>query len=104
MYRSRYLIGLITLVLAVAGAWFLLGLLGSDEDRPGLSVRVEFRDARGLRAGADVRYRGVTVGAVRSVQITDDGTKAFAGEKFEKTVKNVIDSRIVSHDKTSTHK
>ena len=77
MYRSRYVVGLLTLALAFAGAWFLWGLIGGTEDRPGLQVRVEFRDARGLRAGADVRYRGVTVGAVRSVAVTEDGSKAF---------------------------
>lgn len=76
MHRSRYLLGLLTLALALAGVWFLWHLLGSSEDRPGLQLRVEFRDARGLRPGADVRYRGVTVGAVRSVQITEDGSKA----------------------------
>jgi hypothetical protein len=46
--------------------------------RPGLELGVEFRDARGLRAGADVRYRGVTVGAVRTVQVAADGGKAVA--------------------------
>ncbi|MEC7585038.1 MAG: MlaD family protein [Planctomycetota bacterium] len=77
MYRTRYLVGLLTLAVAVFGAWFLWGLLQNPEDQPGLPIRVEFRDARGLRVGADVRYRGVTVGSVRSVAITEDGTKAF---------------------------
>lgn len=76
MHRTRYLVGLLTLVFAIAGAGVLWGLLDSRDDRPGLQLRIEFRDARGLRAGADVRYRGVTVGAVRSVGISDDGSKA----------------------------
>lgn len=76
MHRTRYLIGLLTLGLAVLGAWFLWHLLGSAADRPGLDFKVEFRDARGLRPGGDVRYRGVTVGTVRGVQVAGDGSKA----------------------------
>ena len=76
MQRTRYLIGLLTLALAVAGALALWHMLGSGEERPGLHLRIEFRDARGLRPGADVRYRGITVGAVRNVRISEDGDKA----------------------------
>lgn len=76
MHRTRYLLGLLTLALAVVGAWLLWQLLGSATERPGLSLRIEFRDARGLRPGADVRYRGVTVGSVGNVQIATDGSKA----------------------------
>ena len=78
MHRIRYLVGLLTLALAVGGTWVLLRWLRAGEERPGLQLRVEFRDARGLRGGADVRYRGVTVGTVRSVQIGEDGHKAVA--------------------------
>ncbi|MGE3173279.1 MAG: MlaD family protein [Planctomycetota bacterium] len=76
MHRTRYLIGLLTLVLSLVGAWFLWDLLGSADDHPGLQLRVDFRDARGLRPGADVRYRGVTVGTIRGVQVGSDGDKA----------------------------
>ena len=78
MQRTRYLIGLLTLVLAIAGALLLWNMLGSGEERPGLHLKIEFRDARGLRPGADVRLRGVTVGVVRGVQIGEDGGKAIA--------------------------
>ena len=74
----RYLAGLVVLALTVAGLWFLLDAVSGKEAEPGLQLRVEFRDVRGLRAGADVRYRGVTVGTVRSVQISEDGGKALA--------------------------
>jgi hypothetical protein len=76
MHRTRYLVGLLTLALAAGGAWFLWDLLGSADDQPGLHLRVDFRDARGLRPGADVRYRGVTVGTVRTVRVGGDGSKA----------------------------
>jgi len=85
MHRTRYLIGLLTLALAVLGAWFLWHLLGSTIDRPGLELRIEFRDAHGLRPGADVRYRGVTVGAVRAVQVAGDGSKAVVDVLLDPT-------------------
>ena len=76
MHRTRYLIGLLTLALTLLGASMLWSMLSAAQDHPGLQLRIDFRDARGLRAGADVRYRGVTVGTVANVQIAGDGTKA----------------------------
>jgi hypothetical protein len=78
MHRIRYLIGSLTLLFAIAGAWWLVHLVQHLDDRPGLPLTVEFREARGLRAGADVRYRGVNVGVVRSIVVSPDGTKATA--------------------------
>lgn len=82
MDRLRYLIGLVTLAIAAAFAWFLFGLLG-DEDRSGsFMLRLEFRDVRGLKAGADVRYRGVPVGAVHEVGLSADGEKGVVTIRF----------------------
>jgi hypothetical protein len=78
MHSLRYLLGSLTLAGAVVGAVWIVQLLRNLDDRPGLPLQVEFRDARGLRAGADVRYRGVTVGTVRSVSVAADGGKAVA--------------------------
>lgn len=78
MHRLRYLIGLLTLIAAIVGAVWMVRLLRSQNDKPGLSLSIEFKDARGLRAGADVRYRGVTVGSVRTVAISGDGDRAVA--------------------------
>ncbi len=78
MHRLRYLIGTLTLVLAIAGAVWIVRVLRRLDERPGVPLHVEFLQARGLRAGAAVRYRGVDVGTVRAVTISADGTKAVA--------------------------
>lgn len=78
MHRIRYLVGSLTLLAAVLGAVWIVRILRNLDDRPGLPLQIEFRDARGLRAGADVRFRGVTVGTVRSVAVGADGAKATA--------------------------
>ncbi|MBL8731360.1 MAG: MCE family protein [Planctomycetes bacterium] len=78
MHRLRYLIGVLTLAAAIVAAVWFVRILRNLDDRPGLALRVEFKDARGLRDGADVRFRGVTVGTVRSVSISGDGDKAVA--------------------------
>ena len=77
MHRLRYLIGLCVLAGAVLGALWIVRLLRTDDDRPGLALKIEFRNAQGLRAGTDVRYRGVQVGTVRSVAISDDGGRSL---------------------------
>ncbi|MCB9884449.1 MAG: MCE family protein [Planctomycetes bacterium] len=79
MHRLRHLLGLAILLGAALGAWWFVSVLRHLGDRPGLALQVEFRDARGLRAGADVRYRGVRVGVVRSVDISGDGNKSVIG-------------------------
>ncbi len=83
MHRIRYLIGSLTLLAAVLGAIQIVRILRNLDDRPGMPLQIEFRDARGLRAGADVRYRGVTVGTVRAVSIAGDGGKAVANVLLE---------------------
>ncbi|MCA3008957.1 MAG: MCE family protein [Phycisphaerales bacterium] len=76
MHGLRYLLGLMTLLGAVLGALWLQRTLRNLDDRPGVPLQVEFREARGLRPGAVVRHRGVDVGAVRSVALSPDGDKA----------------------------
>ncbi len=76
MERVRYLVGLLTLALAVAGAWYVWGLLRDPEDALRYVVRVEFRNVRGLKTGADVRYRGVIVGTVRDLRLREDARRA----------------------------
>ena len=77
MHGLRYLIGLLTLAFAVVGGLWLRSLLSSDSSDPAYLLRLEFRDARGLKPGAFVRYRGVRVGWVRSVAVAPgDADKA----------------------------
>lgn len=78
MQRVRHAVGLLTLVAAAAMAVWIVRMLQAVDERPGMPLLVEFRDARGLRSGAFVRYRGVNVGTVRAVTISPDGAKAVA--------------------------
>lgn len=74
--RLRYAFGLVVLIVAAFGAYWLISALRQLDTPDGVPLVVEFRDARGLKAGADVRYRGVRVGIVRSVMVSGDGNKA----------------------------
>ena len=50
MHRTRYLIGLAALAFAIFGALALWNTLTSAKEQDGMALRVEFRDARGLRS------------------------------------------------------
>jgi hypothetical protein len=76
MERFRYILGVLTLAVVAVAGWLVFGLLGDSERDGAFHVRLEFRDVRGLKPGADVRYRGVRVGTVHEVSATDDGAKA----------------------------
>ena len=52
MHRTRYFIGLAALAFAIFGALALWNTLTSAKEQDGMQLRVEFRDARGLRSGA----------------------------------------------------
>lgn len=83
MHSTRYLFGLLILVLAVVGTAVLWRLLGRTEPNAGILLSVEFHDARGLSSGADVRYRGVRVGLVQQVRIAADGSSALADIRLD---------------------
>ncbi|MHC5065217.1 MAG: MlaD family protein [Planctomycetota bacterium] len=83
MDRVQYAIGLITLLLVLISGWFLFDLLSRDEEKGRFGFRIEFRDARGMKSGAAVKYRGVTVGTVRKIQISDDREKAVVSVVLE---------------------
>ncbi|MEM7204234.1 MAG: MlaD family protein [Planctomycetota bacterium] len=78
MDRFRYLIGVVTLLLAGAGGLFLFSLLGDEDQSQFFRLNVEFRSLSGLQPGAVVKYRGVVVGNVRDTSLRDDGRKAIA--------------------------
>ena len=77
MDRMRYLFGVATLIVMVVGGYFLFTLLGRRDNGDRYQIEVTFLDARGLKAGADVKYRGIQVGTVREVGIDDDGQRAI---------------------------
>ncbi len=89
MDRLRYAIGIATLVVTAVVGWYLFGLLSGDDTAGMFRVQIEFRDVRGLKAGADVRYRGVHVGTVRAVALTPDGEKARVTALLEPSVENL---------------
>lgn len=76
MEQVRYLIGLTTLVVVGVAAWFIFDLITDDKLADRFRLTLVFEDVRGLRAGGDVRYRGVQVGQVLDVRVTNDGEKA----------------------------
>ncbi len=94
MHRMRYLVGILTLAAAIAAAIWIVRLLQQLDDRPGVMVQIEFRDARGLRAGADVRFRGVRAGTVRSVRVGDHGSRAV--------VRALLDPAAAAHARVNT--
>lgn len=78
MHRLHYLLGLLTLAAVLVGGWFLLRVLDRDELDGMVPFYVEFADARGLREGAHVRCRGVSVGTVQHVDLLASGHRARA--------------------------
>ncbi|MFG0318859.1 MAG: MlaD family protein [Planctomycetota bacterium JB042] len=75
----------VPLVALAAVAW--IGWRTWAETGPRIVVR--FAEGHGLAAGAEVRYRGIAVGRVRSVGLSDDGEAVVArldlgeeGERF----------------------
>lgn len=77
MRGLRYAFGLLTLAAAGLGTWWLLALLSPGSGTENYTLSLEFRQARGLKGGAFVRYRGVRVGYVRTVKVAADGDKAL---------------------------
>jgi phospholipid/cholesterol/gamma-HCH transport system substrate-binding protein len=59
-------------VVVVAGIWMSGGRWGSQ----GTVLTARFRAVGQLRPGSPVSFRGVTIGAVEAVRLTEDGTVA----------------------------
>ena len=69
MDRLRYLLGVVTLAVMAIGGWLVYGLLQAEDVNNQYLFEVSFLDARGVKPGADVKYRGVRVGSVRRIKI-----------------------------------
>ncbi|CAJ1510718.1 MlaD family protein [[Mycobacterium] burgundiense] len=70
--------GALALMLVVGVAYLLFGTLQIDPGRSDKIVRVQLAETGGLLPGQDVTLRGVPVGRVRSIDLTDDGVVAIA--------------------------
>lgn len=66
------------LVLVVAFAYVAIGGLGINPARTTIAVRVLLPESGGLLANQDVTLRGIPVGRVKSVNLTDKGVEAVA--------------------------
>lgn len=82
--RSRWLQAMwIVPVVAVAVAGWLIWDRARDL---GPLVTIEFRDGAGLRAGqTPIKYRGVQVGEVSGVDLSDDHTRVLVRARLQKS-------------------
>lgn len=83
MEQIRYLIGLATLAVVVISGWLVVDLLSDDELEGRFRLKLQFEDARGLRGGGDLRYRGVRVGQVVDVSVDSTGERALVEVVFD---------------------
>lgn len=90
MDRLRYLFGVLTLAVLVGGGWFLLGLLEEGDGSELYQIEAAFFEARGLKPGADLKYRGIRIGSVRSVRVDETGAKALVRMSIEPGAERLI--------------
>jgi len=77
--RRNTLSSVALVVVLVCGVVYLaFGALGADPTATTMRVRVYLADSGGLLPGQNVALRGVPVGKVESVELTDDGLVAVA--------------------------
>lgn len=78
--KRRLLVSCVALavVLVVAFAYVALAGLGINPTRSMIAVRVLLPESGGLLANQDVTLRGIPVGRVKSVNLTDKGVEAVA--------------------------
>ena len=89
-------IGLTIIVAAVVLFFGLRYMRGLPLLAGGYDIVVVFNDAQGLSAGSDVRISGVSVGAVRSVRLSDDARRVYAALSLRGSVEVPRASRITT--------
>ncbi|MEU5844473.1 MCE family protein [Rhodococcus sp. NPDC047139] len=79
-YGHRLGLSVVALVttFVVGFTYLVLGVFDADPTAGTFRIRVHFEDSGGLLPGRDVTLRGVPVGTVSSVELTDDGVVAVA--------------------------
>jgi paraquat-inducible protein B len=72
--RSPWSLGYLWVFPAAALA-AVIGLVASEYNNRGVILTINFREGFGLKPGDAVRYRGITVGQIRSVTLTGGGNE-----------------------------
>ena len=82
-------IWIIPVLAGVIAAW----LVFKDVQRAGPTITIHFADGKGIQAGhAVVRYRGVQVGEVRSVELAKDMRTVDVTVRLERSAANLAHS------------
>ncbi|ORX07071.1 mammalian cell entry protein [Mycolicibacillus trivialis] len=78
--RRRLLVSAVGLVvlLLVTFSYIAVGALGINPIASTMSVRIQLAESGGLLANQDVTVRGIPVGRVTAINLTDDGVEAVA--------------------------
>ena len=71
--RREFLVGMVIIVAVAVGVFGTLYLEGTNWGRPSVPVEVLLRDVSQLAEGNEVKFRGVSVGRVRSIQVEPGG-------------------------------
>ena len=73
--------------LALLGAALLaIGLLWSSWRERGTPIEIVFSEGHGLAVGDSVRHRGISVGTVREVTLSPDGTTVLVHAELDRSV------------------
>ncbi len=93
-YRRKNLLSgaALAMTLVVAVAYLLVGALRVNPTRSSYQITVALPDSGGLLANQDVSVRGVPVGRIESLRITDSGVAAVAN--IDSTVKIPAASKV----------
>ncbi|WP_082948917.1 MlaD family protein [Mycobacterium sp. 1274756.6] len=78
--RRRLLVSAagLVLLLVVTFSYIAVGALGINPIASTMSVRIQLAESGGLLANQDVTVRGIPVGRITAINLTDDGVEAVA--------------------------
>jgi len=97
MISNRIKINLVFFLVGSLGLSYLMAsqVLSVLQDR--YTVVVELRDAGGVFTNQEVTYRGITVGQVGPMEVTDDGVEIdlLIDEEFDEIPKENVEARVM---------
>ncbi len=80
--RGTWLFWAVPVAAAVLAGWFVY----QDKRQTGPTIRITFEDAGNLEAGkSQVKYRGVKIGSVTGVELSEDGRHARVDVSLERS-------------------